>query len=64
MDDVLNVYRPVPRDLFAATPPVRSRQALRFFMTWYEAVAGAIILTIMALLLTPTLRRLPVMGLW
>ncbi|HEX8731187.1 MAG TPA: GAF domain-containing protein [Ktedonobacterales bacterium] len=62
--DVLNVYQPIPRDLFAATPPLRSRRTLRFFMTWYEAVAGAIILSIMALLIAPTLRRLPIMGLW
>jgi len=61
---VLNVYRPVPRDLFAATPPVRSRRALRFFMTWYDAVAGVIILLIMALLLAPVLLRQPLMALW
>lgn len=61
---VLNVYRPVPRDLFAATPPVRSRRALRFFMTWYDAVAGAVILTIMALLIAPALLYRPLMALW
>ncbi|MDE3231187.1 MAG: hypothetical protein KGO05_15015, partial [Chloroflexota bacterium] len=61
---MLNVYQPIPRDLFAATPPLRSRRTLRFFMTWYEAVAGAIILCIVALLVAPTLLRLPIMGLW
>jgi GAF domain-containing protein/anti-sigma regulatory factor (Ser/Thr protein kinase) len=61
---VLNVYRPVPRDLFAATPPVRSRRALRFFMTWYEAVAGAAVVAIMALLIIPIAARAPWMTLW
>ncbi|HZC06754.1 MAG TPA: hypothetical protein VE338_14050, partial [Ktedonobacterales bacterium] len=61
---MLNVYRPVPRDLFAATPPVRSRRALRFFMTWYEAVAGAAVVAIMALLIIPIAARAPWMTLW
>ena len=61
---MLNVYRPVPRDLFAATPPVRSRRALRFFMTWYEAVAGAAVVVIMALLILPIVIRTPLMALW
>ncbi|HET9109426.1 MAG TPA: GAF domain-containing protein [Ktedonobacterales bacterium] len=61
---MLNVYRPVPRDLFAATPPVRSRRALRFFMTWYEAVAGAAVVIIMALLILPIAARAPLMLLW
>lgn len=61
---MLNVYRPVPRDLFAATPPVRSRRALRFFMTWYDPVAGAVIITIMALLIAPIAAREPLMALW
>ncbi len=61
---MLNVYRPVPRDLFAATPPVRSRRALRFFTTWYDAVAGVVIVTIMALLVAPILRHTPLMALW
>jgi len=61
---VLNVYRPVPRDLFAATPPVRSRRTLRFFMSWYDAVAGAVIVTIMALLIAPILTHVPLMALW
>ena len=60
---VLNVYRPVPRDLFAATPPVRSRRALRFFMSWYDAIAGAVIVTIMALLIAPILTHIPLMAL-
>ncbi|HEY7851000.1 MAG TPA: hypothetical protein VIC27_13095, partial [Ktedonobacterales bacterium] len=61
---MLNVYRPVPRDLFAATPPVRSRRTLRFFMTWYDTVAGAIVITIMALLIAPILTHTPLMSLW
>lgn len=61
---MLNVYRPVPRDLFAATPPVHSRRALRFFTTWYEAVAGVVILLIMALLIAPIVTRAPAMLLW
>lgn len=61
---MLNVYRPVPRDLFAATPPVRSRRALHFFMTWYDPIAGAVIITIMALLIAPIAQREPLMALW
>ena len=61
---MLNVYRPIPRDLFAATPPVRSRRALRFFTTWYDAVAGSVILLIMALLIAPIARRAPALLLW
>ena len=61
---MLNVYRPVPRDLFAATSPVHSRRALRFFTTWYEAVAGVVILLIMALLIAPIVTRAPAMLLW
>lgn len=62
--DVLNVYRPIPHDLFSATPPARSRRALRVFTTWYEAIAGAIILSIMALLIAPIVSRAPWMLLW
>lgn len=61
---MLNVYRPVPHDLFAATPPVHSRRALRFFTTWYEAVAGVVILLIMTLLIAPIATRAPAMLLW
>ncbi|HEY8324117.1 MAG TPA: GAF domain-containing protein [Ktedonobacterales bacterium] len=61
---MLNVYRPVPRDLFAASPPVHSRRSLRFFTTWYDAVAGAVILLIMALLIAPIATRAPAMLLW
>ncbi|HEX8981318.1 MAG TPA: GAF domain-containing protein [Ktedonobacterales bacterium] len=61
---MLNVYRPIPRDLFSATPPARNRRALRFFTTWYEAIAGVIILSIMTLLITPVVARAPWMLLW
>jgi GAF domain-containing protein len=61
---VLNVYRPVPTDLLAADRPVRRRRALRFLLTWYDAIAGTVTAIIAVLLVIPTLTTAPWMALW
>jgi signal transduction histidine kinase len=61
---VLNVYRPVPNDLLAATHPVRHRRALRFLLTWYDAIAGVVTAIIALLLVAPVLIDAPWMALW
>lgn len=61
---MLNVYRPVPSDLLTATRPVRHRRALRFFLTWYDAIAGSVTAIIMLLLVAPVLPAAPWMALW
>ncbi|HEU0028631.1 MAG TPA: GAF domain-containing protein [Ktedonobacterales bacterium] len=61
---MLNVYRPVPTDLLSANRPVLRRRALRFLLTWYDAIAGTVTAIIAVLLVTPILTRAPWMALW
>ena len=61
---MLNVYRPVPSDLLAAMRPVRHRRALRFLLTWYDAIAGVVTAIIAVLLVAPVLLPAPWMALW
>ncbi|HEX9036921.1 MAG TPA: GAF domain-containing protein [Ktedonobacterales bacterium] len=61
---MLNVYRPVPSDLLAATHPVNHRRALRFLLSWYDAISGAVTAIIALLLVAPLLTAAPGMALW
>jgi GAF domain-containing protein len=61
---VLNVYRPIPNDLLAATQPVHSRRVLRFFLNWYDAISGVVTAIIALLLVLPLLASAPWMALW
>ncbi len=60
---MLNVYRPVPSDLLSTTHPVRHRRALRFLLTWYDAIAGVVTAIIAVLLVLPVLGADPTMAL-